>query len=501
MSDQELLSEQNHRGILDYLENIQKKFPVEEWEMFGFRIWPIIRISLGLKLTSKKFQTKENQISKQSSTLFSNAMKDVFTSLSNEFKDSSNNQNTKQSYDVVFLNVSSTRYFKLDNKWYNPFSDSFINYLEKDNISSLVLEYPDTENKIPRYRGSKYIGTGINFMNLNVIFEKTFEKNNPSELSQFENFLSFVNLSQAFFLQKILRISNYSIYFEKILKKTKPSLVILEGYYSYLAMGLILAAKRQKIKCIDVQHGVQSEDDFLYSEWDNIPSDGYELLPDIFWCWSEAEKKNIDKWGNENYKSITGGNPVLEVDLQNNFMKNCNDEILSAKNLRENSINIFYTHQASFELSGLLLGAIKNSPANWQWWIRLHPQYADAGEKVMEQLSKHNFANVITGEITSYPIALLLPKMNLHVTESSSSVLEAEAIGIPSVLINRAGDALYKKQIESGIAEFAHDEKTFFEFAENLMNKKRSFAKQSNKEKFEEGIKLIKNIIREKSKV
>ena len=89
-------------------------------------------------------------------------------------------------------------------------------------------------------------------------------------------------------------------------------------------MGLLLAAKRNGIRTIDIQHGVQSENDFLFSSWTNIPTNGYELLPDIFWCWSNVEKENIDKWtvNSDNlYSAFTGGNPVLEINYEDDNIK------------------------------------------------------------------------------------------------------------------------------------------------------------------------------------
>jgi hypothetical protein len=110
------------------------------------------------------------------------------------------------------------------------------------------LEYPDTNKKIPRYRPSKYIGTGINLMNINVLFQKQFEKAEHFKPEGFDDFLKRVNLPMDFFLKKILRVLNYSALYEKILKKTKPSLVIVEGFYSYIAMGLFLAALKETDK-------------------------------------------------------------------------------------------------------------------------------------------------------------------------------------------------------------------------------------------------------------
>lgn len=486
-------------SILHFLNELEREFPVSRWQLFGFHIWPVIRISLGLKLSQQSFLKKKNQLTSSNSSIISDSIETIFNSVYNSISDSSKNQSLKKKYDLVFLNASSTRYYKLGNKWFNPFSDSFINHLEKEDMTSLVLEYPDTNKKIPRYRPSKFIGTGINLMNINVLFQKRFEKAEHLKPEDFDDFLKRVNLPLDFFLKKILRVLNYSALFEKIIIKTKPSLIIVEGFYSYIAMGLLLAANKNGIKSMDIQHGVQSENDFLFSNWTSIPKGGYELLPDIFWCWSNVEKGNIDKWtvNSDNlYSSFTGGNPVLEINSDDENVKLFHEEILAEK--KNSSKNILYTHQASFEISELLFKVIQNSPENWKWWFRFHPQYPDAQGKVLSKLAKYNFKNVITDNVTEYPLPLLLKNMDLHVTEFSSTVLEAEMLGVPSIILTETGADLFNKQIASGIAKYVSDSENFFIDSETLLTQKEIIFPNNNENNFKAGIEMIKKIVKEK---
>jgi len=424
-----------YKDILIYLNKLESDFPVQTWRALDFHIWPVIRISLGLKLYFENFFKERNQIITSRDNVYSESLKAVYRSIICSIKDHGNNQKFFNHYDTVFLNVSSTRYFKSGDRWFNPFSDSFINFFEKENLKSLVLEYVDTDdNKIPRYKPSKYITSGVNFMNLKVILKKKFGSLNLKQLPDFEKFLSEINISETFFLNKILRVHYYSKYFEKIFRRTNPSLAILEGYFSYLAMGFTLAAKNLEIKSVDIQHGIQSEFDFLYSKWLNIPTCGYETLPDYFWCWSDVEKNNINEWTEgTSYAAFTGGNPVLEINENDENIKLFKEEIKKIKSSKKDSINILYTHQASFELPQFFIDVLKNSPSNWIWWIRFHPQYMGAKEKILSQLSKNNLLNTITENVTEYPLAMLMKNMDLHVTEYSSSVLEAEMTGVPSI--------------------------------------------------------------------
>lgn len=492
-----MISEQKNlfaKEVLNKLLKFEDDYPVNTWKLYGFFIWPVIRISYGLKIIQSNFLSSENQLSSGGSTHITDTLNIISNSISNSTKDSSKNQTLNKKYDLVFLNASSTRYFQLNNKWYNPFSDPFVNYLVTDGLQSLILEYPDIK-KIPRNNPSKYIGVGISLMSLNALIEKKIERTDLSLLNKFDEFLSEVNLSSDFFLIKILRVYNYSVYYERILKKTKPSVIIVEGFYSYIAMGMVLAAKRLGIKCIDVQHGVQSENDFLYSHWYKLPAKGYGVLPDIFWCWSLEEKENIDKWAKDFNvcTAIVGGNPVLEI---NEVDKYENNEQL----FHSDAVKILYTHQADFELSELFVEILKSSPDNWKWYVRFHPQYPEAKQKILEKFPSYNFKNVVIEKISELPLPVILKKMNLHITEFSSTVLEAETVGVPSIVLSEYGRSLFNKQIGKGIAKYVTSVDMFKDVLEEVVQNYSKFEKENkNHEYFLSGIASIKKLVKEKS--
>lgn len=478
--------------ILEKILKFEETYPVTTWRLFNFHIWPVIRISLGLKMMLENFLSSNNQISSSDSSHISEALGVIKNSITSSFSDSDKNQKTNKSYDAVFLNASSTRYYKVNEKWFNPFSDPFINHLQKNGIESLVLEYPDTSDiKIPRYNPSNYIGTGITMMGLNALIEKKIERTDLSLLNNFNDFLSEVNLSADFFLIKLLRVYNYSVYFERILKKAKPSIIIVEGFYSYIAMGMVLAANKLGIPCIDVQHGVQSENDFLFSDWNNLPPNGYEVLPDVFWCWSDEEKKNIERWSvNGKYFALTGGNPVLELPEVNET------EIFREVFSSEEEIKILYTHQADFNFSDLFVNILKSSPDDWKWFIRFHPQYPEAKTKVLQKLSTNNFKNVVVDNISEFPLPSILNKIDLHVTEFSSTVLEAEALGVPSIVLSEYGKSLFNKQIEKGNTKFVSSKEMFEnELSVLIESNKDKDKKNNNHEYFTAGIEMIKKIV------
>ena len=116
--------------------------------------------------------------------------------------------------------------------------------------------------------------------------------------------------------------SIYSEYFIGQLKHTSVKAVFLTCYYTPHNMGLIHACKKLGILTTDLQHGHQSADHAMYSQWSREPIDGYELLPSIMWKWNGDvhNHKNICDNINKKMISIVGGNQLISFYLYRIFL-------------------------------------------------------------------------------------------------------------------------------------------------------------------------------------
>ena len=68
---------------------------------------------------------------------------------------------------------------------------------------------------------------------------------------------------------------------------------------------------------------------------------------------------------------------------------------------------------------------------------------------------KHPAESINIIDATEIPLYIILQHMDVHITEFSSIVLEAQQFGVPSIVVHELGKSLYNKQIQSGIAVFA----------------------------------------------
>lgn len=469
--DDEMKSKQEL--ILDLIVTLESRYAVAEWCVQDVHVWPIIRLALAYHLIVRTDLRSDNQVSEYRSDTArgKRALKTIVKSVFAYLRDfRSNAVNQDEHRDVLFVVCSSTRFFKIGTRWYNPYCDSFVTALQERNISSVVLETAaDAIYRTPRYRPSVYIQLAL-FGRLVKALMRSNQGVLEATIANLPGYAALTADVEAAYpetgmvsLTEIARRISYceelTQYFERRLHRVQPSVVISEGYYAIDRMALYCACRRMGIRSIEVQHGVQGMFHVAYSRWTRVPVDGYEMLPELFWVWSDDERKNIQEWAGGSpraHSAFVGGNPTLNV------LPDARDaEAMRAilDRLRQGAgVNLLVTLQASFDIPEFLLEAVRDSPGSWRWWFRLHPQYEDTGPLIRAQIVRLGLSDrVIIDQTGELPMKFLLMIVNVHLTEFSSSVLEAEALGVPSILISERGRLYYSDQIARGTAIFAHD--------------------------------------------
>lgn len=96
---------------------------------------------------------------------------------------------------------------------------------------------------------------------------------------------------------------------DQMLQVVRPKVVFLSSYTG--AYQVCAACEARSIPVIDVQHGGMHAYHPLAANWRNVPVKGYNLLPDIFWCWNERTAEIIASTLSLPHRSIVGGNPKI----------------------------------------------------------------------------------------------------------------------------------------------------------------------------------------------
>ena len=289
---------------------------------------------------------------------------------------------------------------------------------------------------------------------------KIFNPLSKSYLPEYPDFLLFLKkntneeIYNEFELEKfsniLFNISVYAKVYAKILKRTMPKFGLEICHYNINSIAFSLATKNLNIPSVEIQHGAQPKVHMAYSNWSNVPKNGFNTLPKIYWNWDNESYSNINTWVSKSHfhESILLGSPWLD------FIKNQSD--LSTE-LDDNYI-LYSLQPFNFELlfSNYLIDYIKNNKEN-KWRLRIHPTDYNRKEKFILFLTQNGLIDhVIFDSENKISLPEALNESILHVTFNSGTVLDANQFGVKSIILDPGNGAKYfENLIKKGEAEIA----------------------------------------------
>ena len=235
--------------------------------------------------------------------------------------------------------------------------------------------------------------------------------------------------------------------------------VAVFAFYGLIGHASAAACRDIGIPCIDIQHGVAGRGHESY-HWPNMPAGGYNTLPTHFLTWTDIERQAIaENAGPDGPQASVIGhtwrltaalfdelsqppialNRKRYLQTQKVFREKTKD---TASALSAESMNILvslYTDQDT----GWLKDVIKTSPANWRYFIRLHPGEAKRTDAIKAREVEFKSMNAEVQTATEATIPALMPHMNAHLTKYSSTVIDALAYGVPSVCFSESANWFY----------------------------------------------------------
>ena len=259
----------------------------------------------------------------------------------------------------------------------------------------------------------------------------------------------------------------YDIYRE-ILTRVRPKCVFFMGFEFHLALSH--AAADLGIKSVDLQHGTQTGWGPLYKWWDEMPVEGYKMLPDYFCVWGERDFDHLSETiRGAKHRPIIGGFPWIE--RQKDFGTPLSDPLKTK--LAEYNKVILVTLQHQNAVPEMLLDTIAASPSDYLWLLRKHPKGRPLKAKGV--LAKRNV--IISPEVDSAVLSHLLPLIDVHMTAGSTVVLEADYFGVPSIVWDITGVENYEEMIADGLVQSAYTSEECIEILATLERRPSSSSK------------------------
>src|SRR5688572_25214949 len=139
---------------MSVVNDVEAKFPVDEWEIDGIHIWPLIRIDLFFRV----FEATQTETRNSRSSIFSglgDIVKGYGSFLAASLVDRRNNARIDKKITALFLS-DGVSYTVLGGKAYEKFCDPMIDRLEAIGVSCSLLN-PSRNYYRPRYRPSRFI--------------------------------------------------------------------------------------------------------------------------------------------------------------------------------------------------------------------------------------------------------------------------------------------------------------------------------------------------------
>lgn len=226
--------------------------------------------------------------------------------------------------------------------------------------------------------------------------------------------------------------------------------VFVTSWYFPDMMGIVAAAKESGIETIDVQHGKQGKYQGMYSWWTAIPENGYQMMPDHFWCWGQPSCAHIlaSSQARRLHRPFVGGFPWL--DFYRNFLSQ------EEAGLLKPGCIVLVTLQPPVGLHtepipDFLVEYLSSPHSHGKRFIfRCHPNdrgRIDYCKQRLEGISAEIYT--ISDGVSNLFDALL--KVTHHITAYSSCCYEADAFGVPTLLFGSDARDIYAEEIDSGV--------------------------------------------------
>ena len=449
------------RRGMDLLHEIEQNFPVAEWRVADIRVWPIVRVRLGYGLAyeSEGLNGPTSNVGLLASgrRLFASGRR-LASSVRSKVRPTAvagsasdrRGSGVARGAGAVFLADGSS--FVLDGSvLVDRQLDCLRAELQQRGVRSVLL--------VP---GSPVAGLRPPVINIQFRLDRSMAgarlrrapRCDLAGYGSIRSELAGAGLEQYLPSPKAIRLAGavvgaWADRFEVIFDDESAGVGFLSEFYSLRGMAFVLACARREIPSVDVQHGLQGPLHFAYGPW-RRQQDRYELLPTHFAVWSELEAADIRSWAGDQHQVDVVGNPFLDRRLGDDDPELASGDAafarLSSKSGATRHVLVTLSGIENVEEREWLRELIAVAPKQWFWWVRCHPKVPSIG--IWEQTLACVAGQVDVRRASTLPLFVLLRNVDAHVTRSSSVFLDALRFGVPSVVTDLTGVAIFGRHLD-----------------------------------------------------
>lgn len=437
----------NRSELIEFLNRAEDRYPVDHWKINDIHIWPIVKTSIFYhwynRVNHTKSERKKGKIEKLIQVPISTFRFILFCL-----------KCKKRTKKPIFLSGSQYHRVNFQGEFINRYYQPIVEWAEKKNLKFISADYSLLDRNKKYNSIEEPISLEQLFIGAKVFYKlKKARRKNELEIKSLESFINEcidLDICQTEYnkyldliIEKTDNVLAISYIFKLIFLKYSPDIAIGLCYYNLPMFAMNYAANKLGVKSIDLQHGGQGKQHIAYT-YLKIPPEGYNLLPQIFWCWDDASKNDISSWTSlsKAHKVIQGGNPWLEY--------------LTVENKKNRETNgkriILYTMQLD-SIEDFIVDAIRNTPEEYEWWLRLHPRKLSMRDNIEKKMVEEGLSHKVEiDKAISQPLPQILLSSYIHLSRYSGSIIEAAQLGVPNIILDKTGAEIYKDYVQNGKA-------------------------------------------------
>jgi len=395
--------------MLNILQEIEKKYPVDKIYLNNEQIWPFLRVKYYFTYLKYHSENPEGRMEEKSFFQKLKLVKNIFYGWKKWFR----------KYDYIAISSSREGTRKIINgKYHNRLIDPIIDELKNNGF--LCIEMPRRKHYDVKTVHTKNIVSYIPISFISYLFEKLpigkYDLNGSEILNAIKKEYN-LNIDD----DKLIKnhLARYRI-FRSIFQYVKPKAIFIVCHYSHF--GAIKAAKELGIKLIEVQHGRIGKEHPSYNIGIKISKN---LFPDYLFAYGKQDAMNFtNSYFIDQKNVIPIGSYYIDY-LKESFLPDIkfqniiNNYDISVGITLQNTIEkqtIDFVKEAAILDSSILFILIPRKP-------------------VTRDYSKLDLPdNVLV--ITDKEFYELMMYVDYHSTVYSTCALEAPSFGVQNIMIN-----------------------------------------------------------------
>lgn len=453
----------NAMDTMDLLNEVESTLPVSAWTMDGVPIWPLARTRLWWSINDSyqhaRYDARADHPVRRRVRQAGQLPADLVRRVAFRGLDRTHEAALRDDADILVLGDNVSRIW-IDGSWYDRFCEPIIAGLSELGLQSLHLE-PFHLYRRPRHNRSANIQTALDRLWLKS--RLTRQSSLPTaSLPCHADLIALLDAqsldSSVVGLEPLVRdgwlVRLQATWFGDLLDTIGArGAAFVDSSLPQFA--LCVATRERGLPSVELQHGQQGELNRAYGRWVNIPPDGYAVMPRYFWVWTDSDADVIRAWSSQapgHHEPVVGGNPWLEL------WRDGTDPLIErhdrlVEGLKGDAPTVLvalqYGNTSPADLEPFRR-AIRDAPPGWVWWVRLHPAMSATDLQRVHAAFPGRAPSVLVREPSELPIQALLRHADVVATINSSTILEAEVLGVPSVSTGDDAAAMYGAQIQAG---------------------------------------------------